>query len=332
MSAKVARWLTTEELAARADVLETKLGHCDICPRACGVDRTRRSNGFCRSGWHPILSAHGPHFGEEPPISGQKGAGNLFFGNCNLRCVYCQNHQISQSPGAERHRAIDCRALSRTMMELAKRGCHNINLVSPTHFVPQIVRSLSMARAAGLSLPIVYNCNGYESVETLQLLDGIVHVYLPDLKYADEELARRYSGVDQYVDTARAAIREMYRQVGSKLVFDDRGMMIKGMIVRLLVLPNGLADVERSLTFIQEELSPDVAISLMAQYYPTQRVRANGRDLLLSRTISFAEWQRALAVLDRLGMENGWLQDWAEAPECYRPDFNDRCNPFKTAV
>jgi putative pyruvate formate lyase activating enzyme len=325
-----ARWLTPKELAARADLLDVVLGDCRICPRACGVDRILDDRGYCRSGRLPIVSAYGPHFGEEPPISGSRGAGNIFFGNCNLRCVHCQNYQISQSPEAERQREVDSQALASVMLELAGLGCHNINLVSPTHFVPQSVRSLAVARAAGLNLPIIYNSNGYESLETLRLLDGVVQVYLPDLKYADEDAAASYSEAKDYVVSARAALREMYRQMGSELVFADDETLIRGLVIRLLVLPNGLADTEQSLQFIHDELSPNVAVSLMSQYYPTHRVLESDRYILLARNITAAEWHRALAAMERLGMESGWSQDWAEAPHCYRPDFSDRFRPFKT--
>jgi putative pyruvate formate lyase activating enzyme len=326
------QWLKSEELAQRADSLEGMLRTCRVCPHVCGVDRTAGETGICRSGHSPIIASYGPHFGEEPPISGIQGAGNIFFGNCNLGCVYCQNHQISQYPLTERHHEVDCRHLAGIMMDLAHSGCHNINLVSPTQFVPQIVRALSLAGSAGLSIPIVYNSNAFESVEVLRLLDGIVHVYLPDLKYADDEIARGYSKADNYVSRARTAIREMYRQMGSSLIFDDDGILLRGLITRLLVLPNDLAGIARSLQFIHDDLSPDVAISLMAQYYPTHRVVTTDHYPLLSRKINAAEWERAVGALDRLGMETGWLQDWKEAPDSYRPDFSDRLNPFKTAV
>jgi len=206
-------WLTPEELAQRADKLEGMLRSCRVCPRSCGVDRSSGQRGFCGSGDLPVVSWHGPHFGEEPPISGIHGSGNIFFGNCNLRCVYCQNHQISQDRTAVRNGAVECRRLADIMLELADFGCHNINLVSPTHFVPQIVRALSMARAAGLSIPVVYNSNAFECTEVLGLLEGVIHVYLPDLKYADDAVARRCSKVDHYVSSARAAITEMHRQM-----------------------------------------------------------------------------------------------------------------------
>jgi putative pyruvate formate lyase activating enzyme len=325
-------WLSPEELAQRADLLESMLRGCRVCPRSCKVNRLQEQRGYCGSGDLPVVSWYGPHFGEEPPISGVHGSGNIFFGGCNLRCVYCQNYQISQDPVAVRNDAMECRRLADIMLELAEAGCHNINLVSPTHFVPQIVRASSMARAAGLSIPVVYNSNAYESVEVLSLLEGVIHVYLPDLKYADDEVARRCSKVDHYVGTARAAIREMHRQMGTKLTYSDDGMLIRGLIIRLLVLPNDLAGIEHSLQFIHDELSPDVAVSLMAQYYPAHQAVGTDRYPLLSRGLSAGEWLRAVEALERLGMETGWLQDWQAAPDAYRPDFNDRVNPFKVTI
>jgi putative pyruvate formate lyase activating enzyme len=322
-------WLTPEELAQRADKLERMLRDCRVCPRSCGVDRSSEKRGFCGSGDLPLVSWYGPHFGEEPPISGDRGAGNIFFGNCNLRCVYCQNHQISQDPMAVRNGAVECRRLADIMVELAESGCHNINLVSPTHFVPQIVRALSFARAAGLSIPVVYNSSAYECAEVLSLLEGVIYVYLPDLKYADDEVARSFSQVDHYVSSARAAIREMHRQMGTTLLYNGDGVLIQGLIIRLLVLPNDLGGIEQSLEFIHDELSPDVAVSLMAQYYPAHQVVRTDQYPLLSRGISAAEWLRAVEAMDRLGMETGWLQDWQEAPGSYRPNFDDRLNPFK---
>jgi putative pyruvate formate lyase activating enzyme len=320
---------STGELHRRVELLESLLGPCRVCPQHCAVDRSKGDQGVCHSGLRPIVSWHGPHYGEEPPISGEKGAGNIFFGNCNLRCVYCQNHQISQNPQHERRHEVDCEHLATIMLGLQSQGCHNINLVSPTHFVPQIVRALLKAAEKGLSLPVVYNTNGYESVETLQLLEGIVDVYLPDLKYADDAIARSYSWVRRYATTARAAIQEMFRQTGCNLGFDGHGMLARGLVIRLLVLPNDLAEIEDSLRFIRQELSPEVAVSLMSQYYPTHLVTRQDQYPLLMRRISAGEWTQAVAALERYGMENGWMQAWDEAADHYQPDFDDRQNPFK---
>jgi putative pyruvate formate lyase activating enzyme len=317
------------ELRRRAEQLELLLGSCCICPRCCAVDRLHGGRGACGSGYLPMVSWYGPHFGEEPPISGIKGAGNIFFANCNLRCVYCQNHRISQNPGRERHHQVDFEHLAGIMLELQERGCHNLNLVSPTHFAPQIVRALVIAVGKGLRLPIVYNSNGYESVQTLQLLDGVVDVYLPDAKYSDDAVGLRYSGVDLYAVRVREALREMFRQTGAGLTFDAAGMLAKGLVIRLLVLPNELAGIEASLQFIHQELSPEVAVSLMSQYYPTHLAACQDRYALLMRKITAEEWARAVSALDRLGMENGWMQDWEQAADHYQPNFDDPDNPFE---
>jgi putative pyruvate formate lyase activating enzyme len=320
---------TLGELRDRAAQLELFLSSCRACPRCCAVDRLHGEQGSCRSGYVPIVSWYGPHFGEEPPISGTKGAGSIFFGSCNLRCVYCQNHQISQNPDSERHHPVDLEQLAGIMLGLQALGCHNINLVSPTHFVPQIVRALVIAAGKGLSLPIVYNTSGYESVEILQLLDGIVDVYLPDSKYSDDAVGLQYSGVDLYATRVRAALREMFRQTGAGLTFNAAGMLTKGLVIRLLVLPNDLAGIEETLQFIHRELSPEVAVSLMSQYYPTHLAVHRDRYPLLMRKINAGEWARAVAALERLGMENGWMQDWEEAADHYQPNFDDRDNPFQ---
>ena len=318
----------TGQLAERSRRLAARLSPCSVCPRLCQVNRLQDEKGACCSGHLPIVSAYGAHFGEEPPITGERGAGNIFFGNCNLRCVYCQNHQISQNPGVESRHALRVESLAEVMLELQARGCHNINLVSPTHFAPQIVRALLIAAEQGLRLPLVYNSNGYEALETLQLLDGIVDIYLPDLKYSDEENALRYSKIDSYVMTARKAIQEMHRQTGTQWITDAEGILKRGLIIRLLMLPNGLAGIEASLDFISSELGRDVAVSLMAQYYPAHHAEKQDQYPLLMRRISAAEWARALATLDRLGMTEGWIQDLEAAADCYRPDFANRQDPF----
>ena len=225
-------------------------------------------------------------FGEEPALVGTNGAGNIFFGNCNLRCVYCQNYQISQTHKEQLKNEITHERLAEIMLELQAKGCHNINFVSPTHFAPQLARSVLLAAQAGLNLPIVYNTNAYDSVEVLRLLEGIVGVYLPDLKYAEDEAGYLYSKVPGYKDHARRAIAEMYRQVGDELVFGEDGLLQRGLIIRLLVLPNDIGGVRESLEWIRDELSPRVAVSLMSQYYPTHQAATSKRHILLSRRIT----------------------------------------------
>jgi putative pyruvate formate lyase activating enzyme len=215
------------------------------------------------------------------------------------------------------------------MLELQAKGCHNIGFVSPTHFVPQMARAILIAAENGLNLPIVYNTNAYDSVEVLKLLDGIVDIYLPDLKYATSEAGFEYSKIRDYPRFARAAIKEMFRQTGDELVFDENGLLKKGLVIRLLVLPNDLADIEENLRWIKRELSPRVAISLMAQYYATNKAATDARYILLSRRISEREWQKAVSILEDLEMENGWIQEYESASHYYRPDFTDREKPFK---
>jgi putative pyruvate formate lyase activating enzyme len=215
------------------------------------------------------------------------------------------------------------------MLELQAKGCHNINFVSPTHFAPQMARSILLAAEAGLKLPIVYNTNAYDSVAVLRLLEGIVDIYLPDLKYAEDEAGYLYSKVGSYKEHARRAIAEMYAQVGDELVFGDDALLQRGLIIRLLVLPNDIGGVRESLEWIRDELSPRVAVSMMAQYYPTNQAATNQRHILLSRRITETEWLRALTALDELGMQEGWMQEFDGAAYYYRPDFNNREAPFK---
>jgi len=265
----------------------------------------------------PVVSAVVPHFGEEPCLTGTRGAGNIFFGNCNMRCVYCQNWQISQDWKGQRRNTVSIEGLAEAMLALQDKGCHNINLVSPTHFVPQIVAALAIAVPRGLRLPLVYNTNAYDSVPVLRLLDGVVDIYLPDLKYSDNAMAREYSVAGNYVEASREALKEMCRQVGPDLVLDDAGCARRGLIIRHLILPNEIAGSRECLRFIAEELSPAVHLSLMAQYYPTNK--AHRKDLI-SRKIRAREYADVLEILEEFGFENGWTQEFA-ATEVGRPDF-----------
>lgn len=312
------------ELQRRARALEARLARCDICPRECGVDRLQGEEGWCRSGYLPLVSAVCDHHGEEPPISGTKGSGAIFFGNCTLKCLYCQNHQVSQDPQRQRGKEVDCLALARHMLHLQEDlRCHNINLVSPSHFVPQIVRALVEAVPLGLRLPLVYNTNGYDALSTLRELDGIVDIYLPDLKYASDTYAMKFSQAREYVRYTRAAIAEMHRQVGN-LVIDEDGVARRGLIVRHLILPNGIAGSEESLAWLATALSPEVTVSIMSQYYPCHKAP---RVPLLSRHITPAEHAEVLDLLDRLGLENGWVQE-LDSAETYLPDFDREAHPF----
>ena len=319
----------TGELRRRVEALEALLERCTVCPRDCLNNRLKDEIAACYSGRLPIVSSYTPHFGEEPPLVGTRGAGNIFFGNCNLRCVYCQNYQISQTHKEQIRNEVTHERLAGMMLELQARGCHNINFVSPTHFAPQMARAILIAAEQGLHLPIVYNTNAYDSVEVLKLLDGIVDVYLPDLKYAEDEAGYLYSKVRSYRECSRAAIAEMYRQVGDELVYDQGGLLKRGLVIRLLVLPNDIGGVRESLRWIHDELSPRVAVSLMAQYYPTNVAGTNQRYTLLSRRIRETEWLRAVAALDELGMKEGWMQEYDGAAFYYRPDFDDAEMPFR---
>jgi putative pyruvate formate lyase activating enzyme len=312
------------ELERRAQALETRIASCDICPHQCKVNRLRGEMGFCHSGHLPIVAAACAHHGEEPAISGSKGSGTIFFGNCNMRCAYCQNYQISQNWRKQKSNEVDCRSLAASMIHLQDElGCHNINFVSPSQFAPQLVRAIAEAVPIGLHLPIVYNTNGYDSLATLKELDGIIDVYLPDLRYASNKWARKYSRTPDYVEHNRQAIREMYRQVG-ELVVDEQGLVQRGLIVRHLILPNGIAGSEKSLTWLAQEVSPSVTISIMAQYSPQHRARQISS---LSRTISTAEYETVLQLLSDLGLENGWVQEMGSSDN-YLPDFTREGHPF----
>src|SRR5436190_5468857 len=317
------------ELLERVEALEALLERWTICPRDCLNNRLRNEIAACYSGRLPIVSSYTPHFGEEPPLVGTRGAGNIFFGNCNLRCVYCQNYQISQTHKEQITNEVRHERLAEVMLELQARGCHNINFVSPTHFAPQMARAILLAANGGLHLPIVYNTNAYDSVEVLRLLEGIVDVDLPDLKYAEVDAGYLYSKVKGYKNCSRLALKEMHRQTGDELVFGKDGLLKRGLVIRLLVLPNDLGGIKESLEWIRRELSPRVAISLMAQYYPTNVAGTNPRYALLSRRIRESEWIQAVSALDEIGITEGWMQEYDGAAFYYRPDFSDNEKPFK---
>ena len=318
----------TGELENRAHNLEDRLAACDICPRKCGVNRNLDEEGFCHSGRSPIVSSVCAHQGEEPAISGFRGSGTIFFSNCNLRCVFCQNYQISQNWRNQAHNVIDCQALAKKMLYLQNElSCHNINLVSPSHFIPQIVRAVFKAVPVGLHIPLVYNTNSYDSMETLKELDGIIDIYLPDIKYASDNSSVKYSQAPGYTGISRAAIKEMYRQVGD-LEVDDNGVAVRGVIVRHLVLPNRLAGSEDSLTWLANEVSASVTVSIMAQYSPMHKAP---RVPLLSRKVSLNEYQNVRELVSDLGLDNGWVQDMVSS-EIYIPDFEKEGHPFQPSA
>jgi len=294
------------------------LSPCVVCPHACQVDRLKDELGNCRSGLKLKIASVGPHFGEEPPLSGTRGSGTIFFSNCNLRCLFCQNWQISQE-GVGSY--ITEEELAEKMLELQAMGVHNINLVSPTHFGPQILKTLIIAKNRGLHLPIVYNSGGYDSVEMLKLFEGYIDIYLPDIKYSSNEKALKFSGIKNYVEFNRAAISEMFRQVGN-LKLDKEGIAKRGIIVRHLVLPFDLAGSYESLKFLAS-LSQQIWISLMAQYYPCHKAIEHP---LLSRKITPQEYQQVLTWAEKFGFENLLTQE-LDSAEIYLPDFRKK-RPF----
>jgi putative pyruvate formate lyase activating enzyme len=312
------------ELERRAERLWGRLEGCDICPHQCHVNRLKNEVGFCRSGYLPVVASLCAHHGEEPALSGIRGSGTIFFANCNMGCVYCQNYQISQEWTPKQSGEMDCQTLAEKMLYLQDSlGCHNINLVSPSHFIPQIVRAVSLAVPLGLRLPLVYNSGGYDSIATLAELDGIMDIYLPDLRYAADVHAVRYSRAPGYVHNARRAVKEMFRQVG-ELVLNEAGIAERGLIVRHLILPNGISGSSESLAWLADELSPEVTVSVMAQYSPQYRAC---RFPELSRAISAIEYALVVETVDKLGLGNGWVQAMSSARE-YLPDFQREGNPF----
>jgi putative pyruvate formate lyase activating enzyme len=310
----------TQRLCQAEEILK----NCTSCPRNCLVDRTKEELGTCQSEDKPIVSSYTPHFGEEPVLSGTNGAGNIFFGNCNLRCDYCQNFVISQNPKTEIRNEVSIERLSDIMLELQNKNCHNIGLVSPTHLAVPILKSIKIAIDKGLFLPIIYNSNGYDSVEILKLYKDVIDIHLPDIKYGNNDYGSRYSKVADYFDHCKLAIREMYEQLGSKLVYES-GIVVRGLIIRHLVLPNGLAETEEVFKFISRELDPRIHVSVMAQYYPTNRASKN---ILLNRKITQTEYLRVLELLEKYNLNNGWIQEM-DSNDFYRPNFDsDREDPF----
>ncbi len=308
----------------RADYALKLLQDCMCCPHNCKVDRTTIERGKCLSGTLPIVSSYSPHFGEEPVLSGTNGAGNIFFGNCNLKCIYCQNFEISQNCKSEIANEVSFERLADIMIKLQNMNCHNIGLVSPTHFTASILKSISIAAQNGLNLPIIYNSNGYDSVEMLKLLDGVIDIYLPDFKYGEDEYAKKYSFAENYFESTKAAVKEMFRQVGAELKYNGN-VITRGLIIRHLVLPNGLAESEKIFKFIADELSTDVHISLMSQYFPTHKAN---KEILLDRKIRNSEYEKVIDLLEKYCLRNGWIQE-IDSSDYYKPDFNsNRKNPF----
>lgn len=313
------------KLFERAQKAEDILTACTSCPKNCLNDRTVNELGKCLSGYLPIVSSYTAHFGEEPVLSGSNGAGNIFFGNCNLRCIFCQNFEISQNWKEEKLNEVSFERLAEIMLELQNRNCHNIGLVSPTHFSAQILKSIYFAAQKGLRLPIIYNTNGYDSVQMLKLCKDVADIYLPDFKYGNSEYGKQLSKVDNYFEQAKLAVKEMYEQVGDELIYQGN-VVVRGLIIRHLVLPNDLAESEKVFAFISKELSPKIHISVMSQYFPANKAE---KEILINRTIRASEYERVLDLLDKFNLKNGWTQEF-ESEKYYRPKFRkNRIQPFK---
>lgn len=306
------RYLTLHrsgELARRIEQAWALLAPCELCPHRCGVDRLGGELGVCRMGALPKISSWNLHAWEEPPISGRRGSGTIFFSGCTGRCRFCQNYPISQYGYGQEVRV---ERLAEMMLELQRKKAHNLNLVTPTHFMPQILAALPPAIEGGLHLPLVYNTSGYERVEVLRLLEGLVDIWLPDAKYADNATARRLSGFPDYVEHNRAALAEIVRQVGVDLVLDEEGIARRGLVIRHLVLPEGLAGSAQVLRWIAEELSLEVHVSLMDQYFPAYQAVG---DPVLGRKVTEEEYLAALEAFDEAGLERGWFQSASDEEE-----------------
>ncbi|HUW65509.1 MAG TPA: radical SAM protein [Spirochaetia bacterium] len=295
--------------------MDNLLRHCSLCPRHCGVNREVGEAGFCGAPARPRVALAALHLWEEPCISGSAGSGTVFFSHCNLKCVYCQNHVISEGGFG---RTVDADHLAQMFVGLQEQGAHNVNLVSPTPYVPAITRAIKSARRQGLVVPVVYNTNAYENVAVLKLLEGVVDIYLPDLKYCGEEGARRYSAAPDYFAVATAAVTEMYRQAGGP-VLDENGLVRRGLIIRHLVLPGQVPDSLQVLRWIAANLPGDVYVSLMAQYFPAHRAV---RMPPLNRRLRSDEYDKVVDCLLELGLENGFVQELEAASVEYVPDFN----------
>lgn len=284
-------------LQERAAIARERLASCTLCPLACRADRLHDEAGECRVGREAIVASYGPHLGEEDVLRGWRGSGTVFFSGCNLRCVYCQNYDISQFVSGH---AVDAAHLAEIFLEVQREGCHNLNLVTPSHVVAQILEALVIAVSRGLRLPIVYNTSGYDSVAALRLLDGVVDIYMPDVKYSDSAIGQHYSGIPHYWEVVRPALREMHRQAGDLRI--ERGLAVRGLLIRHLVLPGCLAGSREVLRFIAEEISRDTWINLMDQYHPAYRAYDYPE---LARRITTGEYAEVVAYARSLGLHRG---------------------------
>ena len=280
------------------DTLES----CVLCPRKCKVNRLKNNLGFCKTGLKPKVFSYLSHQGEEPPVSGTNGSGTIFFSNCNMACAYCQNYEFSQlGQGKE----IGCEELAEFMMELQKASCHNINLVTPTHILPQILKALSIAISKGLNIPIVYNTSGYELPQIIKLLDGIIDIYLTDMRYGDKNSAVKFSCARDYPKYNQLSVIEMFKQVGIAQ-FNNNDIIERGLIIRHLVLPNNTSSTEEIMKFVYKKISPDIHISLMSQYLPYHKA-IHFKEI--DRRLKYEEYEEAKSILDKYGLHNGWTQE-----------------------
>ena len=293
----------------------TNLERCNICPHKCQVNRIKGQIGKCKSGNKVKIALYSIHNFEEPCISGKNGSGTIFFSNCNLNCVFCQNYEISQlGQGKE----FEINELADIMIKEQEKGVENINLVTPTSYIIQIAESIKIAKGKGLKIPIVYNTNSYENIESLKLLDGLVDIYLPDLKYYYNKLGKRYSNVENYFEIATNAILEMYRQVGNVQI-DSNGILQKGVVIRHLVLPNHIENSKKVLKWIKENLDNKVFVSIMAQYFPTYKAKDIEK---INRKLTKKEYQEIMEYVDSIGLDNGYVQELGEHEEEYVPKWN----------
>lgn len=287
-----------EVLQARAKEAIARMESCEICPRHCRVNRLKGEKGFCRMGRNALIYSYAPHFGEEPPLVGSHGSGTIFFSGCNLGCVFCQNYEISQMHQGQE---VPADKLARIMLRLQDLGCHNINLVTPSHFVPQILEALVPARGMGLNIPLVYNSGGYDRAETIRLLDGISDIYMPDAKYGSDEMALMYSNAPRYTHYMKTSIPEMHRQVGD-LVIDDDGIAVRGLLVRHLVLPDDIAGTSEIVRFLSEKISKNTYLNIMAQYRPEYNACSYPE---LDRQIMPKEYRDAIRIASDAGLTRG---------------------------
>jgi putative pyruvate formate lyase activating enzyme len=308
------------KLLELSESLDKILNRCVICPHKCGVNRTAGEKGICMAGHKPVISSVMPHHGEEPPISGTGGSGTIFFSYCNMKCIYCQNYQISQEYEGVEYSILK---MAESMLHLQDSGCHNINLVSPTIWIPQIIKALCIAREKGLLIPTVFNTGGYENPRIIKMLDGVIDIYMPDMRYSDDYMAEKYSMVKEYTRYNRQSVKEMYRQVGN-LKLNKEGIAEKGLLVRLLIMPENIGGIKKTLDFIKNELSNDVYLSIMAQYYPVYKAFKYPE---LSKMISAKEYFEVVKYAEKKGFSKGWTQDYmsfSTGDDLFIPDFKEK--------